>query len=174
MTKDDYPSSMARLNEAKTLFAVMDDLKIKGPTMDCRERCLLIECVCMAHMGKIDEAARQMSVIMTRLDTTDEMTVAETSLAQAELAICAKDAAGARKTVNQALPIMKRVADKYNKKDVFYEGMLMEGIVNGLEGNLDSAKRKLRETAENSTNYGDKRRAEKELSRLSGWSSSIR
>jgi hypothetical protein len=174
MTKDDYKSAMARLDEAKTLFSVMGDLKIKGPMMDCRDRCLLTECVCMAYVGKIDEAERQMSVIMTRLDTTSEMAVAETSIARAELAICAKDAAGARKAVNQALPIMKMLADKYRKKDIFYEGMLMDGIVDGLEGNLDSAKRKLREAADNLTNYGDKRRAKKELFHLSGWSDSIR
>jgi hypothetical protein len=168
MTKDNDEDAMARLSEAKTLFTVMGDLKIKGPVMDCRERCLLTECVCMAHMGKIDEAAKQMSGIMTRLDTMSEMTVGEISLARAELAICAKDAAGARKAVNQALPIMKKVADLYKKKDVFYEGMLMDGIVDGLEGNLDSAKRKLREAADNLTNYGDKLRAQKELSRLFG------
>jgi hypothetical protein len=34
---------------------------------------------------------------------------------------------------------------------------------------LDSAKSKLREAADNLTNYGDKLRARKELSRLFGW-----
>jgi hypothetical protein len=168
MTKDDYKDAMARLSEAKMLFAITGNLKTKGPMMDCRERCLLTECVCLAHMGKIDEAEKQMSDIMARLDAMSEMAVAETSIARAELAICAKDAAGARKAVNQALPIMERLADKHRKKDIFYEGMLMDGIVDGLEGNQDSAKRKLREAADNLINYGDKRRAQKELSRLSG------
>jgi hypothetical protein len=166
MMKDDYKDAMARLSEAKMFFTLMGDLKIKGPTMDSRERCLLTECVCMAHMGKIDEAAKQMSDIMARLDTMSELTVAEISIARAELAICAKDATGARKAVNQVLPIMGKLADQYRKKDIFYEGMLMDGIVDELEGNLDSAKRKLREAADNLTNYGDKRRAQKELSRL--------
>jgi hypothetical protein len=166
MTKDDYKNAMARLSEAKTLFTIMGGLKIKGPMLGCRERCLLTECVCMAYMGKINEAAKQMSDIVARLDAMGEMAVAETSIARAELAICAKDPAGARKAVNQALPIMEKHADKYKNKDIFYEGMLLDGIVDGLEGNLDSAKRKLRDAADNLINYGDKRRAQKELSRL--------
>jgi hypothetical protein len=63
---------------------------------------------------------------------------------------------------------MKNLADKYKKKDIFYEGMLMDGIVDGIEGNVESAKRKLREAADNLNNYGNKRWAERELSRLSG------
>jgi hypothetical protein len=62
MTKDDYKSAMARLSEAKALFAVMGGLKIKGPMMDCRERCLLTECVCMAYKDTISYRNRSSPV----------------------------------------------------------------------------------------------------------------
>ena len=141
----------------------VDDLLAEGLALNIASKCEIWSAVALSGLGETDSARQKIEQFTSRIHKLKQVDRATVLMAQTDIAIRSGDVAGARSCHRNLDAEIRDLAAKFNRPDLVYDSVLLDGIIDKLEGKHFSARQKLESVLKHTTSEGNRLRAEREL-----------